>query len=214
MDKKTPNSSYPAVLLLLLAVVFLWSAVKPADWFTWTLEMFPVILALLVLIPTYRRFCLTNLSYTLIFIHAVILLVGAHYTYAQVPLFNWIKSIFDLSRNHYDRIGHLAQGFVPAVVVREVLMRTSPLKTSKWLIPVILAFCLGVSAVYEVLEWAVAELSGTAAEAFLGTQGDVWDTQKDMFFCLVGAIASLVMLSRWHNRQLMHFEPQDSYPAA
>ncbi|HOK95937.1 MAG TPA: DUF2238 domain-containing protein [Anaerohalosphaeraceae bacterium] len=206
MDEKTSPSAYPAVLLAVLGAVFLWSAVKPADRFTWVLEMFPVVLALLVLIPTCRRFPLTHLSYTLILLHAVILLVGAHYTYAQVPLFNWIKSTFDLSRNHYDRIGHLAQGFVPAIVGRELLIRTSPLKNSKWLAPVVLAFCLSISALYELLEWTVAELSGTAAEAFLGTQGDVWDTQKDMLFCLVGAAVSLLVLSRWHSRQLRRLE--------
>jgi putative membrane protein len=191
-------------------LVYLWSVISPVDYFTWALEMFPVILALGILVCTFNRFRLTDLSYTLIGIHAVILLVGAHYTYAQVPLFDWIKNVFDLSRNHYDRVGHLAQGFVPAIIAREILIRTSPLKNSKWLLPVILAFCLAVSAVYELVEWLVAEVSGAAADAFLGTQGDVWDTQKDMIFCLIGAAASLVLLSRRHNRQLMRINTIDN----
>jgi putative membrane protein len=189
-------------MLLMLIPVYLWSAIAPADRFTWFLEMIPIPLALLVLAPTFRRFRLTDLSYTLILLHAVILLVGAHYTYAKVPLFDWLKDGLNLSRNHYDRVGHLAQGFVPAILAREILIRTSPLRKSRWLVPLIISVCLAISAVYELFEWGVAELSGTAAEAFLGTQGDVWDTQKDMAFCLVGAAASLILLSRWHDKQL------------
>lgn len=189
-------------MLLMLIPVYLWSAIAPADRFTWFLEMIPIPLALLVLAPTCQRFRLTDLSYTLILLHAVILLVGAHYTYAKVPLFDWLKDALDLSRNHYDRVGHLAQGFVPAILAREILIRTSPLKKSRWLAPLTISVCLGISAVYELFEWGVAELSGTAAEAFLGTQGDVWDTQKDMAFCLIGSVASLILLSRWHDKQL------------
>jgi putative membrane protein len=178
---KVRSDRYPLILLLLLL---------------------PVVIGLMVLIPTYRRFRLTNLTYTLIWIHAVILLVGAHYTYAGVPLFDWIQDVFDLSRNHYDRLGHFVQGFVPAVIAREVLIRTSPLKNNRWLWITVIVFCLAFSAVYEIVEWTVAELSGTAAEAFLGTQGDVWDSQKDMALCLIGAIISLLLLSRWHDKQL------------
>jgi putative membrane protein len=189
-------------MLLMLVPVYIWSAIAPADRYTWFLEMIPIPLALLVLASTCRRFRLTDLSYTLILLHAVILLVGAHYTYAKVPLFDWLKDALDLSRNHYDRVGHLTQGFVPAILAREILIRTSPLRKSRWLVPLIIAVCLAISAVYELFEWGVAELSGTAAEAFLGTQGDVWDTQKDMAFCLVGSAASLILLSRWHGAQL------------
>jgi len=190
------------MLLVLLIPVYLWSFVCPADRYTWVLEMLPVIIGLLILVPTYTRFRLTNMTYTLIWIHAVVLLVGAHYTYAEVPLFNWIQNVFDLSRNHYDRLGHFVQGFVPAIIAREVLIRTSPLKNSKWLPITVISMCLAFSAIYELLEWAVAVISGTAAEAFLGTQGDVWDTQKDMALCLVGSVVSLILLSRWHDRQL------------
>ncbi len=189
-------------LLVTLLLIYVWSFIYPFDMFTWFLEMLPVPLGLAVLAGTYRKFRLTNLTYTLIWIHAVILLVGAHYTYAEVPLFDWIKDIFDLSRNHYDRLGHFAQGFVPAMIAREVLIRTSPLRGSKWLWPLVISVCLAISAVYELIEWLTAELSGSAAEAFLGTQGDIWDTQKDMAFCLLGAAAALLFLSAWHNRQL------------
>lgn len=206
---KLRHEKYPHVLLLLLAPVYLWSMVCPADRYTWILEMLPVVIGLFILVPTYNRFRLTNITYTLIGIHAVILLVGAHYTYAGVPLFDWIRDVFDLSRNHYDRLGHFVQGFVPAMIAREVLVRTSPLKNSRWLWITVVTFCLAFSAVYEMVEWTVAELSGTAAEAFLGTQGDVWDTQKDMTLCLVGAITSLILLSRWHDKQLSKIVTHD-----
>jgi putative membrane protein len=186
----------------MLMVIFIWSVIHPVDGFTWFLEMIPVVLGLMVLLTTARRFPLTNLSYVLIFFHCVILLVGAHYTYAKVPMFDWIRDVFDLSRNHYDRLGHVTQGFVPAMLTREILIRTSPLRKSRWLMPLTISVCLSISAIYELFEWAVAELTGTAAEAFLGTQGDVWDTQKDMAFCLVGAMVSLLLLSRLQDRQL------------
>lgn len=196
------QSRYPHLLLLLLIPVYLWSMVHPSDRYTWFLEMFPVMIGLGVLIGTFNRFRLTNITYTLIGIHAIVLLVGAHYTYANVPLFNWLQDVFDLSRNHYDRLGHFVQGFVPAIIAREILIRTSPLKNSKWLWVTVVSICLSVSAVYELLEWTVAVISGTAADAFLGTQGDVWDTQKDMALCLVGSVFSLLLLSRWHDGQL------------
>jgi len=201
LNKEQPDK-FPLILSLLLLPVYIWSAIFPLDFFTWVLEMLPVALGVMVLIPTYRRFRLTNLTYTLIWIHAVILLVGAHYTYAGVPLFDWIQEVFGLSRNHYDRVGHFVQGFVPAVIAREVLIRTSPLKNSKWLWITVISICLSISAVYELLEWTVAVISGTAADAFLGTQGDVWDTQKDMALCLVGSVLSLILLSHWHDKQL------------
>ena len=201
---------YPHLLLLLLVPVYLWSVIHPADGFTWVLEMFRVVIGVCVLVPTFNRFRLTHLTYTLIWIHAAVLLVGAHYTYAGVPLFDWIRDSLDLSRNHYDRVGHFVQGFVPVMIAREVLIRTSPLKSSKWLCVIVVSICLAFSAVYELVEWGVAGLSGTAAEAFLGTQGDVWDTQKDMALCLVGSIVSLPLLSRWHDKQLLKIFPAET----
>lgn len=184
------------------AAVFVWSAVRPHDYFTWLLEVAPAILAFVVLAATYQRFRFTQLVYSLCALHAIILMVGGHYTYAEVPLFNWIRDTFGLARNHYDRVGHLAQGFVPAMVTREILLRTSPVGPGKWLTTLVIAVCLAISALYELIEWGVAEATGTAAEAFLGTQGDVWDTQKDMALCLVGALAALLSLTRIHDRAL------------
>lgn len=193
---------YHAVLRTTLAVVFIWSLVRPHDGFTWLLEAFPVIIGLPILLLTYRRFPFSRLAYGLMLLHAVILLVGAHYTYAEMPLFNWLRDSYDLDRNYYDRLGHLAQGFIPAIVVREILLRQSPLKPGKWLAFVVLSICLAISALYEMLEWWVAVASGSDAVAFLATQGDVWDTQWDMFLCLLGAIASLALLSHRHDRSL------------
>ncbi len=198
------NSGFRLHLFLLatLLLIFLWSAVGPADRFTWFLEVVPAVLGVIVLLATIRRFPLTPILYQLIWLHAVILLVGGHYTYAEVPLFNWLRDVFDLQRNYYDRVGHFAQGFVPAMIAREILLRTSPLKTGKWLFFIVTCVCLAISAGYEFIEWWVAVGTGSAAEAFLGTQGDVWDTQWDMFLAFCGAIVAQVTLSRVHGRQL------------
>lgn len=208
MRRQTLSTYYLCLLSTLLAI-YIWSVIKPADLFTWFLEMFPALLGTAVLLLTYRRFRFTPMTYTLIWGHAIILLVGAHYTYAEVPLFNWIKDVFDLSRNHYDRVGHFAQGFVPAMVTREILVRKSPLRGSRWLMPLVMSVCLAISALYELVEWAVAALTGSAADAFLGTQGDVWDTQKDMAFCLVGATAALLFFSALQDRQIKRLEAMD-----
>jgi len=197
---------YHGVLLLALAAVFTWSAVHPHDTFTWFLEVFPAMLGVVVLIAVYPRFQFTSLAYTLIFMHMVILLVGGHYTYAEVPPFNWLRDHFHLARNHFDRVGHLAQGFVPAIVAREVLIRRSPLRAGKWLIFLVLCFCMALSACYELFEWGVSEATGSAADAFLDSQGDPWDTQWDMFCCLIGAVVSLLLLSRVHDRLLAKTE--------
>jgi len=189
-------------LLCSLAIIFCWSLVGCADFFIWCLEAFPVVIAAGVILFFYRLIRLTNICYVLIWIHAIILLIGAHYTYAEVPLFNWLRDAFELSRNHYDRLGHFFQGFAPAIVIREVLMLATPLKRGKWLSFIIVCICLAISSVYEMLEWAVAEITSTGVEAFLGTQGDVWDSQKDMALCLIGAIASLILLSKLHDKQL------------
>ncbi len=193
---------YHVYLLASVAIIILWSALYPHDVFTWFLEAFPVLLAIPVLLFTYNSFRLTHLTYTLIAIHSMILLIGAHYTYAEVPLFHWLSEQVGSSRNNYDKVGHFAQGFIPAIIMRELLIRTSTLKAGKWMFAIIVFSCLGISALYELIEWLVAELTDESAEAFLGTQGDIWDTQKDMFYAGIGAILALVSLSQWHDRQL------------
>ena len=179
-----------------------WSYIDPADRLTWWLEALPAMIAIAVLVATWRRFPFTPLAYALIWIHGVILLIGAHYTYAEVPAFNWLRDGLDLSRNHYDRVGHFAQGFVPAIVVRELLVRLTPLRPDGWLFAIVALSCLGISAAYELVEWAAAAATGEAADAFLATQGDVWDTQKDMALALAGALAAQLMLGRVHDRQI------------
>jgi putative membrane protein len=196
------RAQYLTILCVILGVVFAWSAVHPRDFFTWLLEVFPVIIALPVLLFTYQKFPLSSLLYTLILIHAIILMVGGHYTYAEVPLFNWFRDTFHLDRNYYDRIGHFAQGFVPAMVAREILLRKNILKENGWLFFIVCCICLAISACYEFIEWWVAVLSEQAAEAFLGTQGDVWDTQWDMFLALIGAILAQMLLKQLHNQSM------------
>jgi putative membrane protein len=178
------------------------SAYGAVDPFTWALEVFPAILGVAVLVLTYRRFHLTGLLYTLILIHSLILMLGGHYTYAKVPLGFWMQDAFHFSRNHYDRIGHFAQGFVPAMVARELLLRHQVVGRGAWLVLLIVLVCLGISALYELIEWWTAELSGAAADAFLATQGDVWDTQKDMFLAGIGAACALATLSGIHDRAI------------
>ena len=194
------SSSLPWLALVL--AVLAWSGVGPRDRFTWFLEVAPVLIGLPVLALAWRRFPFTPLLCGLMAMHAVILMVGGHYTYAEMPLFNWLRDAFDLSRNHYDRLGHVAQGFVPAMIAREILLRRSPLRPGKWLFFLVTCVCLAISAFYEMLEWWVAEASGDQAVAFLATQGDVWDTQWDMFLALMGAVSSQLLLGRWHDRQL------------
>ena len=194
-------------LLAIVAVVFIWSGISPKDRFTWWLEVAPVLIALPVLFASYRRFRLSNVSYVLIAIHAVILMVGGHYTYAEVPLFDWIRDEVGMARNHYDRVGHFAQGFVPAVLAREILLRRSPLRRGRWLAFIVVSICLAISASYELLEWAAAAASGEAADAFLGTQGDVWDTQKDMALAGLGAITALATMRRLHDRSMGRVAP-------
>lgn len=193
---------YQLGLLASVLIGLVWSGTAPYDRFTWFLEVVPVLVALPILLLTWRRFPLTALSYGLIALHAWILMVGGHYTYAEMPLFDWLQEQLGLARNHYDRVGHLAQGFIPAILAREILIRTSPLKPGGWLFFLVVCVCLAISACYEFLEWWVAELSGSDAVAFLATQGDVWDTQWDMFLALVGALAALLLLSGFHDRQL------------
>ncbi|MBT3057717.1 MAG: DUF2238 domain-containing protein [gamma proteobacterium symbiont of Ctena orbiculata] len=186
-----------------VALLLILSAIDPvADRYTWFLETLPVMIALPLLYYTRKGFPLTILAYRLIALHAVILIIGGYYTYAEVPLFNWLKESLELSRNHYDRVGHFAQGFVPAILAREILLRRSPLQRGRWLFFLCLCFCLAFSAFYELIEWWVALLSEQAADAFLGTQGDPWDTQTDMFLALIGAICAQLLLAKTHDGQL------------
>jgi putative membrane protein len=205
------------VVLILLGgfwIVLAWSAVHPHDYFTWGLEVFPALLAPIALAVTYRRFQFTTLVYSLIMVHDWILFVGGHYTYAEVPLFNWIRDHFHLARNDYDRVGHFAQGFVPALVAREVLLRQKIVLRRGWLFYIVLSICLAVSAAYELLEWRVAVASGSAADAFLGTQGDPWNTQEDMATALVGATTALLFFSRWHDRLIAKMETRKNLTQA
>ncbi len=192
----------PLILLLAAAACVAVSAYHPYDVFTWWLEVLPILLAAPVLLLTHRRFRLTTLVYRLIFVHALILILGAHYTYARVPLGNWASDLFHLGRNHYDRLGHLAQGFFPAMLARDILLRCSPLRPGKWLFFIVVSICLAFSALYELAEWWATMFSGEAATDFLGTQGDVWDTQWDMFLALIGAVAAQALLGRAHDRAL------------
>jgi len=189
--------------LTVFCMVLVWSAVEPYDRLTWWLEVLPALLALGVLAATRYRFPLTPMLYLLVLIHAVILMVGGHYTYALVPAGEWVQHLTGGDRNDYDKLGHLAQGFIPAIAAREILLRNQVLGRGGWLWFVVICICLAVSAFYELIEWWAAILSQEAAESFLGTQGYVWDTQSDMFWALIGAVSALLLLSRWHDRQLL-----------
>jgi len=178
------------------------SGIRPFERGTWLLEVLPVLIGAPILVATYARFRLSPLLYRLLFIHAVILAIGGHYSYARVPLGFWLQDAFEFSRNHYDRLGHLAQGFVPAILAREILLRTSPLRPGRWLFVLVVSVCLAFSAFYELIEWWAALIGGDAADAFLGSQGDVWDTQWDMLLALIGAISAQLLLSGVHSRSL------------
>ncbi len=201
-----PASREPVSFLVLVAIALLLSGITPYDRTTWWLEVGPVLLGVPILIATHARFRLTPLVYRLLFLHALILILGGAYTYARVPFGFWLQDLFSFERNPYDRIGHLAQGFVPAILARELLLRRSPLVPGKWLFFLVTCVCLAFSALYELTEWWTAIAVGSAAEEFLGTQGDVWDTQWDMFLALLGAVAAQWALSAVHDRQLGELE--------
>ena len=181
----------------------MWSSIDPKDGLIWFLEVLPAILGAGVLAVTYRAFRLTPLVYGLILVHCIILMVGGHYTYAEVPLFDTLKEMVGGARNNYDKVGHFAQGFVPLMVAREVVIRLGVIRGERWRAFFLVCFCLALSAFYELIEWWVALASGEGAEAFLGTQGYVWDTQSDMGLALLGAIVALLTLGRLHDRQLV-----------
>ena len=190
------------ILVAVVLIVLIWSGISPKDRFTWILEIAPVLIGFVLILPTYHRFRLTDLLYVLIAIHCVILCVGSRYTYAEVPAGFWVQEFFGFSRNHYDRLGHFAQGFVPAILAREILIRNKVVLSHKWLFLFVTSICLSFSAVYEFIEWGAALATGENATAFLGTQGDIWDTQWDMFFALIGAVVAQLTLAKWHDRQL------------
>ena len=203
---KSSDTKLHVFLWLSLAAMLIWSGWKPADRFTWTLEVLPIFLVTGILLAIYRRFYFSRLVCWLMWLHAIVLLVGGHYTYAEVPLFDWIRDAFHLARNHYDRVGHFMQGFVPAMIGREVLLRRNVLCRRGWSFFIVVSICLAVSAAYELIEWAAAVWTGTRADAFLGTQGDVWDTQWDMGMALLGATAALLLLARLHDRSMRVFD--------
>ena len=187
----------------IFCAVLIWSGIQPKDYFTWLLEVLPALIGFVLIVLTYKKFPLTPLLYTLILIHMIILMVGGHYTYAEVPLFDWIKEVLHQSRNNFDKVGHFFQGFEPAILAREILIRKEIVtRRGVWLNYIVLSIVLAFSAFYELVEWWVALATGEGAEAFLGTQGYVWDTQSDMMWCLVGGITALLLLSRWHDREL------------
>jgi len=192
----------PLILLALAGLALVGSGVRPFDRTTWWLEVAPILIGAPILVATFRRFRLSPLLYRLLFLHALILMVGGHYTYARVPAGFWVQDWLDLSRNHYDRLGHLAQGFIPAILAREILLRRTPLRRGGWLFFLVVCVCLAISACYELIEWWAAGIGGAASEAFLGTQGDEWDTQWDMFLALAGAITSLLVLRGVHDRSM------------
>ena len=201
----TKDDRLPLALLGLVTAVFVWSGWRPADRVTWWLEVLPVVITVPLLIATRRRFPWTTLTYLLGCVHLIILMVGGHYTYAEVPLGDWAREAFDFSRNHYDRLGHVAQGFLPAIAMRELALRTGAVRRGVWIWIVATCVPLAFAAFYEMLEWWAALVSEEASASFLGTQGDHWDTQWDMFLCLCGALAAQVWLGRFHDRQIAAF---------
>ncbi len=198
----TTFPTLPYSLAALTIVLALWSGIAPFDRLTWYLEAAPAFIGLGVLVFTFRRFPLTPLAYTLIFLHMAVLFIGGHYTYERVPAFTWLKDACHLSRNHFDRVGHFMQGFCPAIIAREILMRRGVVRGRGWLAFLVICFALALSAMYELIEWQTALILGSGADDFLAVQGDQWDTQTDMFLCLFGALCALALLSRLHDRQI------------
>lgn len=201
-NRSAPPMKKHLLLLALWFLGFAWSGIDPHDYFTWILEVFPAILGLVALAVTYRRFQFSDMTYVFIVVHCYILFVGGHYTYAEVPLFNWVRDTFGQSRNNYDKVGHFVQGFVPAMIARELFIRLEIVKRGAWMSFLTVTVCATISVLYELLEWFVAVTSGQSAEAFLGTQGDIWDTQSDMLMAIIGASVMVLFFSRLHDRQV------------
>jgi len=198
------------IFIILFFIGLIVSGMYPHDYFTWILEVFPGIIGFIVLMFSFKRFRFTDFTYIFILIHCYILFIGGHYTYAEVPLFDWIKELFHQSRNNYDKVGHFAQGFIPAMVVRELFVRLEIVKRGKWLSFLCVCVCLSISACYELFEWFVAVASGQSAEAFLGTQGDNWDTQSDMLFALIGAVCMVVFISGIQDKYINKISVSDN----
>lgn len=194
------------LLLVLFFIGLLLSGINPKEYFTWFLEVLPAVLGLIVLLLTYNKFQFTNFTYFFILVHCYILFLGGHYTYAEVPLFDWIKEIFHQSRNNYDKIGHFAQGFVPAMIVRELFIRKNVIANKSFFNFIIVSICLAISAAYEWIEWWVSISTGEGGDAFLGTQGYIWDTQSDMLLATIGAICMLVFLSKKHDNAITNLK--------
>jgi putative membrane protein len=207
MEIINKDKTFHISLAFILGILLIWSGLHPADRFTWFLEVAPIFIISAVLLSIYRRFYFSRLVCYLMLAHAIVLLIGGHYTYANVPLFNWIRDSFHLARNHYDRLGHFMQGFVPALISREVMLRRGVLKRGPWLKFVVICICLAISAFYELIEWQAAVWTGTKADAFLGSQGDVWDTQWDMALALIGATTSMFLMSRAHDQSMNKLFP-------
>jgi putative membrane protein len=191
-----------------LLAVLIWSAINPHDYFTWFLEVLPALVGFAILAFTYKRFTFSPLVYWLIWLQMIVLMIGGHYTYAEVPLFEWLKPVFGWTRNNYDKVGHFMQGFVPVLIAREILLRKKVVAKKGWLIAILILAILGASAAYELIEWGVSEATGSAGDSFLGTQGYIWDTQSDMLMCLIGSIAALLLLSTWHEAQMKKYADQ------
>jgi len=194
------------ILIMIFFAGLIWSGIRPHDYFTWMLEIFPAVAGFVILALTFKKFQFTYLTYIFIVIHCYILFVGGHYTYAEVPLFDWVREVFHQSRNNYDKVGHFAQGFIPAMIVRELFIRKAVVKKGGWMSFLTVCVCLSISALYEFIEWLVAILSGESAESFLGTQGYIWDTQSDMLYAAIGAVCMVVLLGGIQNREVRKLE--------
>ena len=199
------NLKYVIFWLASLLAVFIWSAINPHDYFTWLLEVLPAIAGLAILTITYKRFPFTPLVYWLIWLHLIVLMVGSHYTYAEVPFFEWLKPVFGWNRNNYDKVGHFMQGFGPVMITREILIRQKVVAKKGWLSAILILLILGTSAAYELIEWGVSVATGSTGDSFLGTQGYIWDTQSDMFMVFLGSTIALLLLSQWHDSQMERY---------